>query len=252
MDGKEGGVGEMMTTDVVPMERIDYHLKFIKPWASESDGYVEMNDEGDGTKVSWSFYGKTPFPLNAMNLFMNMDRMIGKDFEKGLALLKNICEKQSELIRSYQVREVHFPAKNYAVVREEVAMAEFSNFFARSMGTLMQEIQKRGLKMTGAPCGIYFTWDEATQTSDMAAAVPIGPSVRAKDLTVIQIPATKAYVIDYYGTYESVANAHYAFNIFLAKSNLTQKLPVIEEYITDPMTEKDSSKWLTRIYYFAE
>jgi effector-binding domain-containing protein len=58
--------------------------------------------------------------------------------------------------------------------------------------------------------------------------------------------------IDYYGSYDKTEHAHNQMDKYIKEKNYKMVMPVIEEYITDPMTEKDTSKWLTRISYFVE
>ena len=87
----------------------------------------------------------------------------------------------------------------------------------------------------------------------MAAAIPLRKAFKTSTVKIIQVPRQKnAFMIDFYGPYEESALAHYAFDSYFKKNNLTVKLPIIEEYITDPANEPDSSKWLTKIYYFAQ
>ncbi len=61
-----------------------------------------------------------------------------------------------------------------------------------------------------------------------------------------------AYTIDYPGAYEGLKYAHQSLNKYFQTNGLRLKPPVIEEYITDPMAEPDTTKWLTKIYYFSE
>ncbi|NNK10262.1 MAG: SRPBCC family protein [Flavobacteriaceae bacterium] len=90
---KEVGEGEQEITNIVPGERIDGELRFMKPWKSESDCYLILEDaEETGTKVTWGFKGKNKFPMSIMMLFMSMDKMVGKDFEEGLSSLKTQLE----------------------------------------------------------------------------------------------------------------------------------------------------------------
>lgn len=101
-DPNSTGKGEMTNTGVKDLEEIAYHLHFIEPWESEADGYIRIATENGMTKVLWGFYGKTPFPWNVFMLFMSMDKMLGSDFERGLELLKNICEEEAASILSYE------------------------------------------------------------------------------------------------------------------------------------------------------
>ncbi len=87
---KEVGEGEQEITKIIPEERIESELRFLKPFASTSDAYLQI-DEVDVTnsKVTWGFSGKNKFPMSIMMLFMSMDKMVGKDFESGLSDLKS-------------------------------------------------------------------------------------------------------------------------------------------------------------------
>lgn len=86
---KDVGEGEQEITKIVEDERVEGELRFMKPWKSISDCYFTTEDADAGkTKVTWGFKGKNKFPMSIMMLFMSMDKMVGKDFEEGLADLK--------------------------------------------------------------------------------------------------------------------------------------------------------------------
>lgn len=86
---KEVGEGEQEITNIIPGKRIEGELRFLKPWKSTSDCYLQVDDGSKGnTKVTWGFSGRNKFPMSIMMLFMSMDKMVGKDFEEGLSTLK--------------------------------------------------------------------------------------------------------------------------------------------------------------------
>ncbi|MEZ5344837.1 MAG: SRPBCC family protein [Pyrinomonadaceae bacterium] len=90
------GHGEQEITKIVDGERIDSELRFKKPMEATSQAYITTEDAGEGkTKVTWGFTGSMDRPMNLMLVFMDMDAMVGKDFEEGLANLKSIVEKQT-------------------------------------------------------------------------------------------------------------------------------------------------------------
>jgi hypothetical protein len=91
---KEVGEGEQEIKKITDGERIDSELRFLKPFKSTSDCYTKVEDIGDGnTKVTWGFAGKNKFPMTIISLFKSMDSMVGKDFEDGMANLKEVLEK---------------------------------------------------------------------------------------------------------------------------------------------------------------
>lgn len=91
---KDVGKGEQEITKIQAGVRVDFELRFIKPFASTSYAWFETEDiKGAQTKVIWGFSGKMNYPMNLMLLTMDMEKMIGKDFEDGLNKLKEILEK---------------------------------------------------------------------------------------------------------------------------------------------------------------
>lgn len=90
---KEVGEGEQEIKKIIPGERIESELRFLKPWKSTSDCYTQVESKENGsTKVTWGFSGKNKFPMTIMSLFKSMDAMVGPDFEEGMASLKEILE----------------------------------------------------------------------------------------------------------------------------------------------------------------
>jgi hypothetical protein len=87
-------VGEGRTTIIEsrPGELIRIKLEFVRPFAGTSTAEFTFKPEGDRTAVTWALDGRNGFPAKAMGLVMNMDKMIGDDFEKGLAQIKAIAE----------------------------------------------------------------------------------------------------------------------------------------------------------------
>ena len=93
-DKKDVGKGEQTIAGVTEGERIDYDLHFIEPFESRSKAYLITEPVSDSqTKVTWGFTGKMNYPMNLMQLFMNMEDMIGDDLNTGLTNLKHILEQ---------------------------------------------------------------------------------------------------------------------------------------------------------------
>ncbi len=89
------GKGEQEILSFEEGKRMTVELRFMKPFEATNQAYYTTDAVGDNqTKVTWAMEGKSPFPFNVMMLFMNMDKMVGKDFEDGLANLKVVLEKQ--------------------------------------------------------------------------------------------------------------------------------------------------------------
>ena len=89
---QEVGEGSMTITESRPSDLIRIKLEFVKPLAGTSNVEFTFKSEGDQTAVMWSMVGQNGFIGKALCLFMNMDKMIGGDYEKGLAQMKSVVE----------------------------------------------------------------------------------------------------------------------------------------------------------------
>lgn len=87
------GEGRMEITDVTAPSRLGIKLDFVEPFASSCVMEFELAPQGDSTTVRWVMKGNHNFMSKVMCVFMDMDAMIGKDFESGLANLKTAVEK---------------------------------------------------------------------------------------------------------------------------------------------------------------
>ncbi|MEX2015188.1 MAG: SRPBCC family protein [Candidatus Hydrogenedentales bacterium] len=94
---KDVGEGSMTITDSRSNERVVIQLEFMKPFRASNTADFLFEPVDGQTRVTWTMTGKNNFMFKTMGLFMNMDKMIGNDFEKGLAVLKAIVEGQLKI-----------------------------------------------------------------------------------------------------------------------------------------------------------
>lgn len=93
-DVKEVGAGEQEIIDIKDGERIDYELRFFKPFESTEKAYMTTEAVNDNqTKVVWGFNGHMDYPSNLMLLFMDFEKMLGDDLQEGLNNLKDKLEE---------------------------------------------------------------------------------------------------------------------------------------------------------------
>jgi uncharacterized protein YndB with AHSA1/START domain len=90
---KNVGSGRMEILDVSAPSKIVIKLDFFTPFEGHNTAEFTMLPQGDATSVTWLTHGPAPFMSKVMQVFINMDNMIGKDFEIGLANLKRLTEK---------------------------------------------------------------------------------------------------------------------------------------------------------------
>lgn len=90
------GEGEMRITATRPDNLVAIEIRFKRPMKAENDVNFRLELSSHGTLVEWSMGGSQPFMGKLMGLFMNMDRMVGSQFEEGLSNLKSIAEAEPE------------------------------------------------------------------------------------------------------------------------------------------------------------
>ena len=92
------GEGSMTITDSRPSDLIRIRLDFLKPFQATNTAEFTFKPEDNQTVVTWSMSGRNCLVAKACCLFMNMDKMVGGEFEKGLAQMKSVVEAQPQRI----------------------------------------------------------------------------------------------------------------------------------------------------------
>jgi carbon monoxide dehydrogenase subunit G len=87
------GQGHMEIVEASPPNKVLIKLDFIKPFEAHNNGEFTLEPKGDNTLVTWAIYGPSAYVTKVTGVFFNMDSMIGRDFEAGLADLKAAAEK---------------------------------------------------------------------------------------------------------------------------------------------------------------
>lgn len=89
----KAGAGRMEILEIDPGSRVTIALDFRKPFKASNTAEFTLVPRDGGTEVTWAMFGPVPFVAKIMHLFFDVDRMVGKDFEAGLANLKALAEK---------------------------------------------------------------------------------------------------------------------------------------------------------------
>lgn len=208
---------------------------------------------GNTSTVKWQmvmpvgFFGRTPM------LFMNMDKMMGPDFEKGLAKLKTAMEsmpgQETSQTHTYEVKEVEWPETNYlGSKKENVKVQDIPMYLGKHLPAIFGEMGKNKIQPEAPPSAFFWNFNEAAGTTDMAAVIKAAKGAKVKGLETYTIPAGKVLHVTYYGAYDKMMPAHEAILNYMKEKQLKHSM-AIEEYVTDPGVEKDTAKWMSNIYY---
>ncbi|MDB5553592.1 MAG: polyketide cyclase [Rhizobium sp.] len=90
---KKVGAGRMEILDSVPPSRVDIKLSFLRPFKAENRTIFTITPVGGASQVLWEMTGTSNLMFKIMGMFMSMDKMVGNDFEKGLAAMKAEAER---------------------------------------------------------------------------------------------------------------------------------------------------------------
>lgn len=264
--GDTVGTGRQELVTLVPDSRTRAKLIFTVPVIGdmESISTFDLKPEGTGTQVTWGMEGETGFWGKVMGKFGDSDAQIGPMFEEGLAGLKAMCEAEAaqaaadlaaKTSGAYTMESLDRPETVYIGKRsKKVKWADMGAFYGAVFPAAGAAVGTAKLEMSGAPSGVFWEWNEKDQTADMMAGMPVkgDANTKVEGWETYVIPASKVVHTKYYGDYAKSMAAHEAIDAYIKQNGLTHYGNVIEEYVTDPMTEKDTTKWLTNIYYLVK
>ncbi|MFI5141715.1 MAG: SRPBCC family protein [Bacteroidia bacterium] len=232
-------------------------IVFTEPHPSGGDVYLIAKPNGDATNVTWGMKFEVGFFMRAMMLFMNMDKMIGAEYEKGLAKFKEVMEaaptaESASTVKTYngfEIKEVIWSERDYFGKKETLPFDKLNAFWADNFPKIFNDAINGKLEHTGPPSSIFYSYDEQKKQAECAAVISVPNGQKLKGWQKFNVPASNlALHIVYNGGYDKIINAHKALNEYMKEKGLTPDFR-IEEYISGPMTEPDTTKWLTNIYY---
>lgn len=243
------GSGKLTITNSKPYEIIGTELQFEKMTPAHSDFIITPT--ADGYKLTWTM--DSDMGINPISRWFGvfMDQMIGPDYEKGLLAIKEISERipAKETIAGFDFEQREMQPMMIAGIRETVNMSEFnSSKFANWFGAIGKTLETAKIAPAGPPMAIYYTFDKGT--TDMEAAMPVANM--GKDVGMVkfhELPACTTLVVKYMGDYSGTAKVYTAAFEYLKTKGMEMGGAPMELYITDPMMEKDTAKWLTEIVF---
>jgi effector-binding domain-containing protein len=205
------------------------------------------------TKVTWGMHGENDFIGRIMGSVMNMEKTMGPIFDSGLHNLDSLIATLPKPAPGMKIYTEAYPGGKYLGIKSKVKISQLKDFFSKNFTPVMEGMKKTNAEPAGMASGLYYTWEPDKDMTEVAAAIPIKNDVKPPaGLAIFTIASGKMAVMDYMGGYSGLGKAHDAMAEYFKTNNMMQSPPVIEEYVVDPMMEKDSTKWHTRIIYFVK
>lgn len=252
--GTKDSVGTgSMEIDSVLNNGYRHALVFSSPQESKAITWFLVNEKDSLLEIEWKMEMQIPFPGRAFMLFMNMDKMIGPDFESGLNNLKTALESgnDNELYNGYKITVENWEEKTFVGIKGEMKIDSLKSFFSKNFNAIFKKLGESKLQATGAPTAIYYKWDVNNNETEAAAVMQVMKGAIIKNIDSFVTDASKVLTINYYGNYDKIGDVHIAMDEYIKHKKLTQGI-VLESYISGPQTESDTSKWHTTVHYFVK
>lgn len=244
-DHKNVGSGKLTIVESTAPAHIKSKLEF-EGWDASYAEYILVEENG-ATKLTWTM--DSDMGMNPMGRWFGlfMDGMIGKDYEKGLAKIKEVSEKSplTDQVEGFDIEARNMPAQKFiAIENKGVKPQEIGMKIGECFMKLDAAAKAGKYTMAGPPFTIW------TDMANFSCAFPIVEEGTTKgEIKAESAPAFDAFVVKYYGAYDKNEHVYKAMDGYIKSKGAKQVGPPREIYITDPMVEKDTAKWLTEIVF---
>lgn len=248
--GERVGEGSITKTSEDSPHTMQCDLVFLKPWKSKAQVRFELAEEGNSTKVTWTMASSLPVFLFFMK--KTMTTMIGMDYDRGLAMLKDYAETKAVPSKLEFTGPTVFEGCSYVGITTDCAFSEIGPTMQADLQRLHKWIQDSSAATQGFLFSLYHKWDMANQTTQYTVGIPVEavPEELAPDFSSGDIPKTNAYCLTHTGPYRHLGNA-WSAGMNLARSKVfkqNKQIPPFEVYTNCP-DEVDEKDVETKIYF---
>lgn len=244
--GPKLGDGSLAITESIPDKSIAIEMKFSDNPAS---GLYTLEREGEGTKLNFNFSndaGMNPIG-HWINVFMKGE--IEKSFDHAGEKIKTIAEAKPKF--TYTLTEENLPPISYVGLAHTMSPKDPAAI-SMQMGKMYTELEgalkKAKVEMAGYPFCLYPKYSE--ESMDMICAMPVAANAKVPaKYKIAQTEGGLAVKGTHKGNYDNMQTIHEEIAKYIQYKNLTESGAPWEVYVTDPIMEKDTAKWITEVYY---
>lgn len=205
-NGEVIGSGGMRIANDEPGERIEYDLRFLKPFKSQADVAFRLLEKDGGTEVVWSMQSALPFFL--FFLKKQMVAMIGSDYDRGLLMMKALLEEGKVPSKLAFGLDSH-DASITVGVRSSCPVSHVGVSMERDLARVAAWLGESAAEPVGRPRSFYHRWDMVNQTAEYTIGIPVGevPGSLPAGFVVVETPALETYRVIHEGPYPFLGNA---------------------------------------------
>lgn len=238
--------GTISLTESIPNKSVALSMDF---GGNPASGLYALDPDGDNTKLTLNFSNDTGMnPIGRwINVFMKGE--IEKSFDYACKKIKDIAEAKPKF--TYTITEEILPAMSYVGLMHTMSPKDpvaINAQMAKMYGELETALKKSKVEITGYPFAMYPAFSE--ESMDMICALPVAADAKVPAKYKVETVAGGSAIKGIYkGDYNNLMALHMELEQYLQYKGLTMNGAPIEVYVTDPMLEKNTSNWITEIYY---
>ncbi|MBN2669562.1 MAG: SRPBCC family protein [Bacteroidales bacterium] len=218
--------------------------------AGQATGEWIFNLNVDKTNVKWSLtLEDLSYPVGRfMGLFA--EAMMQPVLMKGLKNLQSVCEKNSD-DNKFGIIEVNVPTSMALVVTDSCYWDQIAPKMAEMFGMVYQTANQISAVPIGYPYAEYLVWDESKQFTVFKVGLPINeiPDFLSDNVMHSTTPGGRAIKGVHHGAYDKTYDLYIAMDKYISDHHLSQNGGPWENYVTNPVEEPDTSKWITEIFF---
>lgn len=245
------GKGKLTILASMPFDSIATSMDFMENGVAV--GGYKLSQTDSGLVLTWSM--ESDMGMNPIGRWFGllMDDMIGADFEKGLASIKQIAESTPAEPKEPEVKveETTTASQNVLTVKDSAtSVAEVTAKLGPAYAEIMEQIGKNGANQVAPVFAMYHHWSKDKIVFE--AGIPVDKAIKPDAKSRVkawEMQGVNAVVADHYGDYSNLEKTHMKIDEYIKKNGKTVTGAPWESYVTDPGKEPDASKWLTKVYY---
>jgi effector-binding domain-containing protein len=244
--GPKMGNGTLGISESIPDKSVAIDLDF---GGSPAKGFYSLEPVGENTQLNLNFTNDTG--MNPIGHWINvyMKGEIEKSFDYAGEKIKGIAEAKPKF--TYQISEEAIPTISYVGLMHTMSPqdpAAVNAQMAKMYGELETILKKANVTITGYPFAFYPSFSD--ESMDMICAMPVAADAKLPAKYKVEtIGGGNAIKGIYKGDYTNLMALHMELDKYLQYKGLTMNGAPMEVYVTDPMLEKDTTKWITEVYY---
>lgn len=244
------GNGSMWIVESEPDKLVKSRMKF-EGYGGEPFATVKLEPKDDGTQVTWIYDEQSEGMYRLGNLVGMVDKMLGPNFERGLEKLKEHIEGMPD-DSSPDITVEEAAAISYIGVTTSMQTAEMENIsqtMGNNFGKIMSYLNGKNLKMKGAPMSLYPEMTDEQLT--MINAIPVDGEISSDDPDIQYGTTGGGSVVKavHRGDYRLLPATYAEVTQYIADHDLQQTGAPYEVYVTDPGVVRDTSEWVTEVYF---